>query len=670
MLKAFRKYNKIILVIGGCILMVAFTLPQLPQLFGGAGFSQKIAAIEDTTVRGEEFRDIRQEWQIIQQVLLQPAPLGIQDTDHYMLLRYEAQKYGIIGGQRDGEALIPSYAERAVLSWAVSVGLNRFLRAEQFQQRIQQETASLTETLENRRVAVITQSAGGNAAAVNNALAKFHGIFRLLNANASFIPNSRPEAIDEAQNLYDRVIIDYAIVPAGSTDAAAQLATDEELQAFFNDHADIPASEDPFGISYLRPPALALEYVLISKPTVEQLIQIEDDLPLRSFYDDLPEDERIALGSFRDARAEVERRYRSQQAEELLGDISAAIRSRLQNTRRALDRDEDTDALLLPADWNQTRPTLADIEQIAASRLPEGPAQRDDAPAITTARSQPNSFFTRREFGLGRPFETDGTNPISRDDAQDFLAPFARANIDGEFEASSILFATRELGDSRTTDIPENYNVQAGAFFDRPVTTRDGSIVFVRPLAARPESPPDSWRDIEERLRTDFARVANYQTNLDNAQTYADAAATDGIQALADANPEILRTVTGAVVTSTSVFSLDTTTLRRTPLPEVNDPDFRDAVLAVINDWSPDTLASSIPAPQRTVTVGLPASTSLVVATVTGRWPVTRERFEDNTQGILNQLRQRARLNADGQSFFSLEALKERLNYRDLTNSR
>jgi len=649
MLKFLRRYNKIILVLGGCFLMVAFTLPQLPQLFGGTALSQKIAVIEDTTITGGEFRDIQQDWQIAQQIL-GPAPLGISETNHYMLLRYEADKYGLIGGQRDGEALIPRYAELIVRSQRFA----SFFPEEQLQQQIN----TLTEQLSARRRAIITQTAQGNAAPVDNALATLHGILRLFSTNASFAPVSRPEAIDAAIDLLDRAVVDLALIPPGDTTAVAQAATDQQLQEFFDEHAATPAAEDPYGISYLRPDALTLEYILVSKPAVETLIEL-DDLALRRFYDDLPETQRNELGdTFADARQAVEAQFRSTRAEEALGDAAAAVRSRLQNARRGIPRiDQESPVLDLPPDWPQTRPTLDQIATVITGRLPA--AQNPPTDLVTTS-SRPADFITRSDIQAAA---NPGDNPNPR---TAFLAPIASATLNGEYPATSVLFLTHELDLERPPQIPVSITPQADLFFDRPFTTEDGSILFIRPLVARPESPPPSWTDIEGTVRNDFARVSLYNDNLALKDDFALALAQDGIDALQQAFPSVGFTARDAVVSRNTVQSSPT---RTAPLNQANRPAFRTAVMDLVRDWPLDANPQdAFPPEQRAVAVGIPQDASIIAAVVKQRFPVTRETFADNIDRVLRELSARAFEATQGQSFFSFDSIAERLGYRDLVD--
>ena len=650
MLKFLRRYNKIILVLGGCFLMVAFTLPQLPQLFGGTALSQKIAVIEDTTITGGEFRDIQQDWQIAQQIL-GPAPLGIAETNHYMLLRYEADKYGLIGGQRDGEALIPRYAELIVRSQRFA----SFFPEEQLQQQIN----TLTEQLSARRRAIITQTAQGNAAPVDNALATLHGILRLFSTNASFAPVSRPEAIDAAIDLLDRAVVDLAVIPPGDTTPVAQAATDQQLQAFFDEHAATPAAEDPYGISYLRPDALTLEYILVSKPAVETLIEV-DDLALRRFYDDLPDSERNELGdTFADARQAVEQQFRSTRAEEALGDAAAAVRSRLQNARRGIPRIDDQSPILdLPPDWPQTRPSLDQIAQVITDRLP--PADTPTTANLVSTAARPADFITCQDIQAAA---SPGDNPPAR---TAFLTPIASATLNGEYPATTVLFLTNELSLKRPPQIPDSIAPQTDLFFDRPFTTEDGSILFVRPLVARPESPPPSWTDIEATVREDFARVSLYNDNFALKDDFALALAQDGLSALQQAFPSVGFTARDAVVSRNTVQASPT---NPAPLNQANRPAFRSAVMELVRDWPLDANPrDAFPPDQRALAVGIPEDASVIAAVVKQRYPVTRESFADNIDRVLRELSARAFEATQGQSFFSFESIAERLSSRALVD--
>ncbi len=648
MLRILRKYNKVILVIGGSILMVAFTLPQLPQLFGLSAASQQVAVIDGNIIRGADRQDYLQDWGVIQNVLGQ-QPLGIQDLDHYMLLAYEANKYGLVGGQQDGADLIPIYADAIVRSDPMA----RFLQPEQLNDQITQITA----VLDRRRQAVIAQSAGGNPAAVDQALANMRGIIRLSRASTTFIPNSKPEAVDAAHELFDRAAVNLAVIPTGPTDALAASAEPEALEQFFNVHAATPASQDEFGISYLRPDAVDVEYVIARKDRIAQLVAV-DAIDLRRFYDNLIDEQRTELDqnfgpTFAEARDEVERLYRSDRADDVISDIDSAIRSRLQSSRRDLDRDPaNRNYLTIPADWTDARPSIDELARVARERLPDPqPGEPANARDEAIAAVDPDRFLTAADLRRTFAGEPDPE-----------LDPLRDATL-LDVPAATVLFLTREFDRPRPQNAPPEVYLQQGLALSRPFFTSDGSSLFIRVEDARPESPPPSWREIEDEVRQDFARVQRYRANLELADLFREALATGGLNELQDAYPDIQQTFPSAIVTSSTVLRSPDA---RTPLPAANHPQFRDAVMAIVEELNPGDDPRDIPAVDRTVVVGIPTQQIVLAATITNYWPVTLQTYEESTPMIARRLAQRAFAGGNNEAFLSFQAAADRLGYEDL----
>src|SRR5579862_5765022 len=111
MLKWLRKYNTFILVVGGCLLMVAFLLQSVLNDLGKRGFfggtvfkvgSHKVT-IDSLDQAG---RDYNAMCSLLGNSRLLENFFQIESLDHWYMLEREAEEAGLVGGVQDGEGFL------------------------------------------------------------------------------------------------------------------------------------------------------------------------------------------------------------------------------------------------------------------------------------------------------------------------------------------------------------------------------------------------------------------------------------------------------------------------------------------------------------------------------------------------------------------------------------
>ena len=134
MLKFFRKYNKLILVVGGCLLMVAFLVQgTVSQLVGGSG-DYTIGELSDgTELKASQRRGAAAQLDILDQ-LGSPAPyLGlmadqITGTDNpplvWLLIQEDARRMGLGASRYEVESVLAALGvdEQGVMRIAARFG--------------------------------------------------------------------------------------------------------------------------------------------------------------------------------------------------------------------------------------------------------------------------------------------------------------------------------------------------------------------------------------------------------------------------------------------------------------------------------------------------------------------------------------------------------------------
>jgi len=291
MLKFFRKYNTIILVIGGAFLMVSFLLMDtIGRLGSQLGLSADYAEVEGKKVTAGEFResinDLRFVQQIAPEVLAVMGVSGSDLADHWYLLIYEAEKAGFIGGPGDGGTefietganLIADAEARRYAQFAFQFGASaasiiegqRNLAYNRYSQRL---TANRDRLLQQGQPAII----------VDTALAKLRGIIRMLESQPDAGMISRPEALAFATDLFDTAQVRIGVIPASFRDIQVAPATDGEIAQHFETYKDQRPADNDLGIGYLLEPAVKAETIGIERQSIIDALTV-DEIEVNKFW--------------------------------------------------------------------------------------------------------------------------------------------------------------------------------------------------------------------------------------------------------------------------------------------------------------------------------------------------------------------------------------------------
>jgi|GEM_PF-6681926 len=652
MLKILRKYNKIILVVGGVILMIAFTLPQLPQLFGASAFSRQVAVVEGEIIRGRDWDTSRQQFAAVQQ-MFNPAILGVEDFTHYFLLSHEAAKYGFVGGPDDAATAPRAFAPIIATQEAIIRQQNGdFALAFELQQDAQAVFDRYADVLERRRSDLLERrQVRTGEAGLDAGLANLRGILRLRQAYSTLPFNAKPEATDIALDLFDRAVADVAVIGIGDVAARAELLEEDALAEFFDRYADQRPEDNEFRIGYLRPDAARVEYLVVDRSALVERLDAEP-IDVRMFYDNLPEERRVAIGEFRENRDRVERLYKLGVADDLLSEIASGARSTILSARqRALEPDRFNQAYYdFTEEWEQVKPTLASLTQRLSDLIPQPADNRAVTGAVIEQYADDGVFYSADELNQ-RPI-LGGAG--------------IRLNERQELTPATLLFLSRELispeDPPALRNLAATIPVQAGLFVAQPLRTDQGDLVFLRFTTIRQSSPPPTWREVEDEVRQDLAETLAYEELIADLELYASAMAAatslDEFEANVD---DVTASQAGVIVSSDAVRR----SVNGRAFVPADRPAFREAVMNLVDDWDPMLDVSSLPASERSLAVGAPAQRTVVAAKITGRYPLSLQDFERAPAQIANAARQRSNALAE-ESPMSLEAVSRRLGFRNL----
>lgn len=592
MLKFFRKYNKLILVVGGSILMVLFLLPAGAGRMLGAGMSTTVARIDGRAVTHGERIEYAKKMQVIG--VLAPELLdltGVQssNTDHWMLLVESARRAGLVGGPRDGIAFIPEMAEHAV-DW------NTYLVSLQDPQTAAQRRANRPQFVQ-QRIEIFNASrqqligTSESEFFVDTALAEARGVFRLLELNNTSTIFSTRAAVELGKRLADTALVSYASVPAGSLTASMEV-TPEELEAHFEEYKAVDPAQNPLGIGYLQQDKIDVEWLTIDRIALESRLPL-DPIEVNKYW---RQNQDLFPGAFDSVRVRVEVAYRRQRADSVIARINDLIRRRLHASTASLPGGRYKE---LPADWDTRKPSLSDMARELESRVVEEFNLAAGLPVVTHAGPAHRQTLMQLQAleGIGRAYMRLGEGM-----AIDF---------------PQLSLSVRELaGESR-------FAVQQGLVHG-PMQSNNGSQYYFRVTAVRPSSPPDSLAEVREKTLADVRILRGMERLEDTKDEYVQRALSQGLEIVA-----------GSVLGGSYVPDVEVTrqTVRhagtREQFPLLDNPTFRDAVMDVAQRLDPTKVGDELNAADRTLAVAVPEAKSLLVVQIERYRPLTAERFRE-----------------------------------------
>ncbi|MFK7760070.1 MAG: hypothetical protein AB8C13_08990 [Phycisphaerales bacterium] len=664
MLKFIRKYQLIILAVGGSLLMVVFLFQPILGKLAPDPRKAAVASLADgTKLNGFDTYQASVDINILKRIYprvfapFEQGGLGLdQQSDdrtetHWMLLSKQANDAGLVGDAGEGRTWIPLIAQREAGS-LVQQNIQQGLYTSQ----IEAEQALLDLTVQyenglNRNVSIaMGMMRGMTEDDVFRTLATARGIERLYRVYTSLPTFSDIGAMQSAKERFDSIAVDAAMISADILTEQIPEPDEATLQAFFDQYkADAP-SDNEFLIGYTQPSRVKLGWLTLDNAVVRSSIKI-DRVELNKIYRTdrkLPEASRKYPGDFTGERLNIENEYRAEKTLDIMIEADKLIRSQIITATRGLSKEGPK--FILPEDWNTTRPTLESIAQNVVTGLQEQFGIDFPLPAVQIrtdrwldglAISQLPGFGTAQyrigQRGLPTPM-------------------IPAANDSPEFAELMTLQAGIPLADPAAEDAQGN---------------RYYAIVYEFNTAGPADSIDDAGR---ERVLADYRAVKAYEqlaaqrdTLLNIAQSAGDlepaiSAASD--MGSADSmRPGVARNL---LVRKESVSR---GRLAAFIEPGINTPEFRDAVLTIASNINPLATPDEVAQSPLFVAVPVPSAKGIAIAKVIAPRPMTADDFRAQMNQLLqfegaNQIREA--LEDLGSTPFSLESLQSRYGYVQL----
>ncbi|MGE3106893.1 MAG: hypothetical protein AB7G11_10225 [Phycisphaerales bacterium] len=621
MLKFLRRFGKHFLVVGGSLLLIAWLVPSAMHELNNPE-RRVVMHVNGHKVRAKEFAQWQKEFAALRNLL--GGNTLFTTAEHYMLLSKSAERAGLVGGPAEGRAAIPQIAEQRGQLEAVSEFyqqnpslrsidpsyIARFIDPAKVAAATAKEEALLNDNLQQAANSPLSTRE------IEIALARLRGIARLTSQYTRVARVSRPRALLEAKQALEHVTVDAIFVSADRNLSEAGEPDDAALLAHMDRFKGNKPGEGEFGIGYLLPPRVKIQYMRLDRAAIAKKISPDIKDLKRLFREDYTPAK--PGETFEEARPALDRLYREKVINDILGYADQRFRTEIALATRGLSEDPDTGLRKLPADWASQRPDMSGLaHQIVAAveekTRSEGSSAgiRIDAPEVTTLESQ---FLTRDEL---QALEGIGTSSRLRGSTQESFADY--------------VLSVRELAPKSTQLL------QVGVPFDQPTRDAAGNVYYITVLDARGESVPGSVTESRSRLVKEWKRLQAYQLLADrDLEALKQRAISEGLASLDERKP----TIPGQPAPPTDIKS-NLNVARDSispPAPNLDVAAFRDRVFEIASKFSPTQDLSAVDVAERTVAVPIPQNLGVGVALIKSITPVTFEAFRQNQARLVMQL--------------------------------
>jgi len=612
MLKFFRKYNKIILAVGGSLLMVVFLLQPAMDLFMPTGANRTAVETNGEPITYGQQSQANGELALLQR--LHPL-LGLdvgEDAVTWVRILRNAQAL----------KLSASDAEVAQLLAGLSIDdaqLGRTMAAMRVTREVVQET-----TRKYLAAAKYRQLVTGNThitpidrlvglASGQQLLFQAQQLARQGNQFASLVmlqANVQLALTQGSQRLslplVQHTIRDNQARIAGramviSQDALDEIPepTDEQIEQLFLDYRDdLQGEGEPYGFGYRIPDRVKIEYIVIPVAEMTQSMMI-DEVEAIEFYRENQEDFPVLPSDAPDSMAN-----------ETFGAFpNRAVRDRVIEAFRAEKGQEQAERIARAARNLMLEP-LRSAEEVSGYKVIEEsvtlPSVREVADRLTQQysvaidyRADQDQWITVKNAGftpaIGESQIADSEQVIY---FQDYIASAKELNPD---PSNPLVLKRLQVG------------VPAEA-----MSVKDGNWYVFRLTDAQVGHIPDTITEVFPRVEADARKLAIYE----KLKT------TKG-QWILDAMAEELETI--AIRANSEVMTLGLTSrvdINRMGDPILTSPTVLDAMFEMAGNIGTKFDLDDVSRPEKVAVIELPEALSLVIVELDDYRPVTQEQYD------------------------------------------
>lgn len=652
MLKTIRKHNKWLMVGFGVLLMVTWLIqPTLNQL-SRAYDSRVVAKLDGRGITARDMGTASRELSVLKTL----APgfinvVGIEDhgVDYWLMLSREAEEAGFVGGDRDGETW-----DEPVATIAYQLAFREYAQRfgpEFARQLVNQQAAQQFAAQARDEVPRFIESASANnhlsIRQTHQALAKARGVYRMLEAYRAAGRLSDRAAIAKALEFLDSAKVNYVFVPAERLMDTVAAPTDEQVREHFDKFKTIKPGEGEFGIGYLLPARIKLEWMKIDRGAIESAVSL-DPVEVRLRFDRGKASGKFK-GEFAAEQPAIESEMKTQVVERAIQEAQVAVQTEILKATKILELDGRYKKL--PEDWESRRPKFEHIAQVVVDAVKRATGAVIPLPAVTIKAAD---WLTQQEVRA--------------------LPDLGRASLRaGGFDvpAEQVLFWAKGLPGGETGFVPIQPGVPPTESF---LTDPMGNRFYFTVLAVRGESAPDSVDEKKDTLIKDWKTIRAFESLKGRVGELRTSAVSGGLDAILNAFPAVPTPADAKEMpTEPKYKALEitkdatvNTEVRGNFDPNLAEPEVYKAVLEAARKIDPLLPPEKVPADPATLCIAVPKRLGVIVVRIISPDPVTVEKFRQFELAVVRESMRRELADATPDPSadpFSLPSMLKRHRY-------
>ncbi|NBC11103.1 MAG: hypothetical protein GVY24_05115 [Planctomycetes bacterium] len=642
MLKFFRKYNKIILVVGCVVLMIAFLIQPVISIFMPDPRNQPIGQVGERTLTVRDRQAADAQLQLYERGLRPIAMLVgtmLEPDDqnlHWLLMKEEARSMGLGASETEvanalammgmDEAQVedlaqrfgakPAFVRASVADWLMLEQYRDLMRARAYTPRIVAESGQSAVTVSSpglQRLRALQQVFGYmNAsqqaenfmqARLFMMLAQQLELRTMLGSQRLSQPVLRAAFQDQRAQLSGRLLL----IPAEPFVDEAPEPGEAAIAEHFEQYKDMPAGQsEPYGFGYRIPDRVKLVYLTVPYDAVAETVTVSNTEALAEYEankgrymappgpDAGPDAEPEQL-DYLAVRKQIMTQLKREKTQEKVRQIIRAAQGRFTDAQRVLPDDEDDRRY---------------------KAVPEG-FEPPDFAQVATELSE--------EFGVTVGVQRRTENWVSAD-ALDALPGLGAARVEAASQRTPLrayVLSARAF-DPANDNPAVTFRLQQDVV-SQPMIGSDGSMYLFRLTDAQPAHAPESLDLVREQVVSDLKLLAALQDLASDAVVWEAQARTMGLDSVAE-ELELEVGNFGPVPKRRAGAG------RETMVPEIagigRDRELIDEAFALASRLSARGELSEIDPGERIVAAAVEDSFKLAIMELGEYEPVTRSQFE------------------------------------------
>lgn len=608
MTKSIRKYKGWLMAGFTILLMMAWLIEPGARAATDAVRHRTVATLDGAKISTADQALAMAELEAFHKVLpgLVENGLGIAERDwtHWMLLSREAEAAGYVGEAGDGAEFLPALAREMIQA------------DYRLQMQLQMNQIKTIDEGVKYIVPYIQQAFGSvrlNERDMNHAMAKMRGVDRMMRAYRVSPRVSDRRAAGTAKHELDSAVADMVFIGAELTADQIPEPDDAALQSHLDRFKAIKPGEGEFGIGYLLPRRVKLEWLTLNHAAFEAAVEL-DPIEVRKRYAQNTPGK--YPGDYATERARVEQDMRMEAAEKAIQEAHLVVQREVLQGTRQLTTDGATKYKVLPPDWETKRPKLEAIAQVVATEMAKA-GLKIPLPEVMVRAS---TWTTEQELaslpGIGMSSMRQGGTTRS---------------------FTELVGWTRELPGNEPGVVPIQVNIPS---IETPLADFSKNRYYMTILATRGESAPDGIADIRETLVKDYKRLQAFDRLKSRMDEFKTAAVSGGLEAVVTAAMPPAPIIADPTKKDDKKPDLKTGVRvgrTRTTDPRIDEEAVRLAVINAAAAIDPLTPYGSATAETATVAAACPKSLGVAVFRIQAYTPLTQEAFRQNDDAIVRE---------------------------------